>query len=51
VRWYGKWRQYAFFPMPNTVFERQCLRDIANFCEAKTRERRQARRDAAAKKE
>jgi hypothetical protein len=31
VRWYGPWRQYAFYPMPNTVYERQCLMDITKF--------------------
>lgn len=43
VKWFGRWRQYGFFPEPNTVYERQCLRDIADFCETKT----QAQRDAA----
>ena len=40
VRWYGAWRCFAFFPAPETLFERTCLRDIADFCEARTRERR-----------
>lgn len=31
VRWYGPWRQYAFMPAQNTVWERQCLMDIARF--------------------
>jgi hypothetical protein len=38
VQWYGQWRQYSFFPHDATVFERKCLRDIASFCEMKTRE-------------
>lgn len=38
VHWFGRWRQYAFFPLPDTVYERQCLRDIAEFCEQKTAE-------------
>jgi len=40
VRWYGPWRQYSFFTSSSTpaVFERKCLRDIADFCEARTRE-------------
>src|SRR5688572_11111304 len=29
VKWYGAFRQYSFFPVPNTVYERQCLMDIA----------------------
>jgi hypothetical protein len=40
VKWFGRWRQYAFFPLQRTVFERQCLRDIADFCESETKARR-----------
>lgn len=36
VKWYGAWRCYAFFPAPNTLFEKNCLRDLAQFCEART---------------
>lgn len=36
VRWFGSWRCYAFYPYDKTVFEKTCLRDIANFCEEKT---------------
>lgn len=39
VKWFGRWRRYAFFPL-NSVFEQDCLRDIANFIEEKTREHR-----------
>ena len=31
IKWFGRWRQYSFFPEPNTVFEKQCLTDITNF--------------------
>lgn len=31
IRWYGNWRQYAFMPRGNTVFEKQCLKDIVDF--------------------
>ncbi len=33
IRWLGRWRKYAFFPKNDTVFEKTCLRDIADFCE------------------
>ena len=35
VSWYGAWRRYAFWPTREigTVFESQCLRDIAAFCD------------------
>ena len=36
IRWFGRWRTYAFYPEPFTVFERHCLRKIADFCEAQT---------------
>lgn len=37
ISWYGAWRQYCFRPNEMTIFERQCLRDIAQFCESRTR--------------
>ena len=33
IKWYASWRKYAFFPEPNTLYEQDCLRDIANFLE------------------
>jgi len=36
VRWFGPWRCYAFYPYDKTVFEKTCLRDIADFCEEQT---------------
>jgi hypothetical protein len=47
VKWYGPFRCYAFYPWPDTVYERTCLRDIADFCEAETVKRRQRKTDAA----
>lgn len=38
IKWFGRRRCYAFFPETQTVFERKCLRDIADFCEAQTTE-------------
>ena len=31
IKWFGAWRQYAFFPKPETTFNIDCLRDIAAF--------------------
>lgn len=28
IQWFGRWRQYAFFPEAETVFNRGCLQDI-----------------------
>lgn len=36
VSWFGRWRCYAFWPHQKTVYERRCLRDIADFCETET---------------
>jgi len=38
IRWYSKWRKYCFFPSDDTVFEQECLRDIASFIEEKTKD-------------
>jgi hypothetical protein len=40
VKWYGAWRKYAFFPAPQTLFEHDCLRQIADFCESETKTQR-----------
>lgn len=45
IKWHGPWRCYSFFVSSadgefELVFEKQCLRDIANFCEAATIEQR-----------
>lgn len=40
IKWYGSFRKYSFFPYENTVFENQCLKDIANFLEHLMKERR-----------
>jgi hypothetical protein len=36
IRWYGAWRCYAFFPEPSTLFEKNCLWDIADFVAKET---------------
>lgn len=28
IKWYGPWRQYAFFPEKDTLFNVDCLADI-----------------------
>ena len=28
IKWYGPWRQYAFFPENDTLFNVDCLADI-----------------------
>lgn len=40
VKYFVQWRQYTFFPF-NAVFDKKCLREIADFCEKKTTEQRE----------
>ena len=42
VRWYGAWRKYSFYPLATTLYESTCLRDLAQFCDERTREHREA---------
>ena len=31
IKWYGAWRQYAFFPERNTLYNTECLNDIISY--------------------
>ena len=31
ISWYGAWRQYTFSPNFNTVWNKDCLKDIQDF--------------------
>ena len=31
IKWFGRWRQYAFFPEADTVFNKDCLDDLRVF--------------------
>lgn len=33
VQWFGRWRQYCFYPVVASVFNAGCLCDIKAFCE------------------
>ena len=30
VKWYGPWRQYSFFPTAETIFNKECMKDISS---------------------
>jgi hypothetical protein len=32
IKWFGRWRQYTFFPADGTTFNPECLRAIADYC-------------------
>jgi len=31
IKWYSRWRQYAFFPENGTLFNTECLNDIQSY--------------------
>ena len=31
IKWFGKWRQYAFFPWLDTIWNPDCMTDIIQF--------------------
>lgn len=33
IKWWGPWRQYVFFPQPETLFNPECMKDICQFIE------------------
>lgn len=41
IRWYGRWRRYALFPLGFTIFDHECLREVADFCETESKKARQ----------
>ena len=45
ICWYSGWRRYVLRPDYNSEWEQDCLRDVADFLEAQTREHK-ARRAA-----
>ena len=47
VKWFGRWRKYAFYPLAFTLYEQDCLRNIADFCEKESKKLRQQWRERA----
>lgn len=43
VGWYPAWRRYVYAPHKDTLYEQDCLRLIATFCEGKTADRKRER--------
>lgn len=31
IKWFGRWRQYTFFPHPDTTYNHECLDFIRTF--------------------
>lgn len=36
VRWFTSWRRYVFIPRSGSLYEQDCLRVLAEFCERQT---------------
>ena len=36
IKFHPAWRRFCFFPFPARLFDKDCLRSVADFCEAKT---------------
>lgn len=37
IKWFGRWRKYAFYPVEGTIYEETCMREIALFIQQETR--------------
>lgn len=40
IKWYPRWRQYAFFPESDTIFNTECLNDIQAYIKKLMEERK-----------
>ena len=38
IKFYPRWRKFAFYPLNDTLYEADCLHDIADFCKERTKE-------------
>lgn len=43
IKWFGRWRQFCFFPRHHTIFNRQCMQDIQDVIDELHKERARAR--------
>lgn len=39
IKWFGRWRQYTFWPERGTTFNKGCLEDINEFMDKRMKER------------
>jgi len=44
IKWYGPWRQYCFYPSPNSVFNNDCMTDIQKLIKNLQEDHRKAQR-------
>jgi len=48
ISFWGAWRKYTFSPYAGTVYDANCLRDIATFAEIETNKWRESLRERPA---
>jgi hypothetical protein len=46
IRWHAPWRKYAYFPDASTLYEPDCLEDLASFCRGQTKKHYEALKTA-----
>lgn len=44
VKWFSRWRRYVFYPGPGTLFDPNCLRELAKFAESETVKQKKGKR-------
>lgn len=47
VRWFARWRQYAFFPEGGTIWNSDCLAEVAAFIVRHKADRNEGREEAS----
>jgi hypothetical protein len=40
IKWFSSWRQYCFFPNDNTLWNAECVEDVAKFMREHKADRR-----------
>jgi hypothetical protein len=44
IKWYPNWRQYCFFPEVGTLYNSECMNDIADFIKGLMNERKESKK-------
>lgn len=50
IRWFGRWRQYVFFPSEDTAFSNGCLDEISAFLKELMDERKVKKKGECARR-
>ena len=46
IRWFGRWRQYTLEPAAGTIWNKDCLKEVADFLDQLMAERKKAKEPA-----